>query len=234
MAPPSSTLMSAPASPAEPAPRPAARLRRNGVIQRSLLDLAEGLRQHRYSNQPLTLGDAFDRLGQEGLGLALLILTLPALIPIPGPVGLTFGTLTFFIGLQVLLGLRSLWLPGVLRRRELPAASLRRVIAAALPWLRKVERHLRESRFPTLAGTRARVLLAAPVMALAIIIALPIPFGNFAPAVALIAFAVGFLARDGLAVLAGVVLSGMAFGWTAVLLVAGAEIVAWTYGLVGW
>jgi hypothetical protein len=232
--PPSQSLASSPAHEDDRAKPSVRRGRRSGVIQRSLLDLAEGLRQQRYSNRPLTLGEAFDRLGQEGLGLALLILTLPALIPIPGPVGLTFGTLTFFIGLQVLLGWQSLWLPGVLRRRELPATSLRRVIAASLPWLRRVEVHLRESRMPRLAGAKARVLLAAPVMALAVIIALPIPFGNFAPAVALITFAVGFLARDGMAVLAGVLLSGMAFGWTAVLLAAGAEIVAWTYGLVGW
>ncbi len=197
------------------------------------MDLAADLRQERVGRERITMGEAMDRLGQEGLGLALLILTLPALIPIPGPVGLTFGTLTFFIGLQVLLGARSLWLPAILRRQTIPAPAMRRVIAASLPYLTRVERYLRESRMPRLAGPQARTLLAAPVMALSLIIALPIPFGNLAPAIALVAFAVGFLARDGLAILAALVLAAIAFGWTAVLLAAGASIVEWVYGLVG-
>lgn len=201
---------------------------------RSVMDLASELRQERVTREAVTMGQAFDRLGQEGLGLALLVLTLPALIPIPGPVGFTFGTLTFFIGLQVLLGAQSLWLPGILRRQTLPTGAMRKVIAASLPWLVRVERHLQESRLPRLAGPQARTILAAPVMGLAFIIALPIPFGNMAPAIALIAFAVGFLARDGLAIMAGLGLSALAFGWTAVLIATGAGIVDWLTGLVGW
>lgn len=204
------------------------------MIVRSVMDLAGELRQGRITNERVTMGQAFDRLGQEGLGLALLVLTLPALIPIPGPVGLTFGTLTFFIGLQVLLGAQSLWLPGILRRQTLPTSAMRRVIAASLPWLIRIERHLQESRLPRLAGPEARVLLATPVMGLAFIIALPIPFGNMAPAIALLAFAVGFLARDGLAILAAIVLATLAFGWTAILIATGASIIDWFAGLVGW
>ena len=210
------------------------RSKRRGVIVRSVLELAGELRQGRITHERVTMGQAFDRLGQEGLGLALLVLTLPALIPIPGPVGFTFGTLTFFIGLQVLLGAQSLWLPGILRRQTLPTSAMRRVIAASLPWLMRIERHLQESRLPRLAGPEARVLLAAPVMGLAFIIALPIPFGNMAPAIALVAFAVGFLARDGLAILAAIVLAALAFGWTVVLIATGASILDWLGGLVGW
>jgi hypothetical protein len=98
----------------------------------------------------------------------------------------------------------------------------------------RIERHLQESRLPRLAGPEARVLLAAPVMGLAFIIALPIPFGNMAPAIALVAFAVGFLARDGLAILAAIVLAALAFGWTVVLIATGASILDWLGGLVGW
>lgn len=210
------------------------RSKRRGVIVRSVLELAGELRQGRITHERVTMGQAFDRLGQEGLGLALLVLTLPALIPIPGPVGFTFGTLTFFIGLQVLLGAQSLWLPGILRRQTLPTSAMRRVIAASLPWLMRIERHLQESRLPRLAGPEARVLLAAPVMGLAFIIALPIPFGNMAPAIALVAFAVGFLARDGLAILTAIVLAALAFGWTVVLIATGASILDWLGSLVGW
>ena len=62
---------------------------------------------------------------------------------------------------------------------------------------------------------------------LAVVIALPIPFGNTAPAVALLVFALGFIARDGAAIAAGLVLAAVAMAWTAFLVFAGASVVGW-------
>lgn len=205
-----------------------ARRRGRGAISRSVLGLAYGLRR-----QPLTLGEMFDRLGPEAFGLVLLLLTLPTVVPAPGPWGMMFGTLIGLIAIQVMIGRERLWLPERFRRQPVPASTLRSVIARALPWITRVEGRLRESRMERLAGRRARVLLASTLLVLAIIIALPIPFGNLAPALALFAFSLGFMARDGLAVMIGIGLSAAAFVWTGVLLFAGASIVGWLFGLVG-
>jgi hypothetical protein len=71
------------------------------------------------------LGEIVDGLGRTGIGMTLLLLSLPALIPIPGPFGLAFGSIVALVSLQLMLGARRLLLPGFVRARELPASAVR-------------------------------------------------------------------------------------------------------------
>ena len=68
---------------------------------------------------------------------------------------------------------------------------------------------------------------------LGVVLVLPIPFGNVVPAFALIAIAVGLMARDGMAELAGLVLFVTALAWTVFLVVAGASVLAWLRASAG-
>ncbi|MGB8816572.1 MAG: exopolysaccharide biosynthesis protein, partial [Rhizobiaceae bacterium] len=61
------------------------------------------------------VGDTIERLGQSGFGFVILVLALPALVPIPGPFGLVFGFCLALVSLQVLFGAKQLWLPQQLR-----------------------------------------------------------------------------------------------------------------------
>ncbi len=108
------------------------------------------------------------------------------------------------------------------------------MIARALPWLVRTERWGNERRLALLTGRRARVVLAFPLLLLARAIMLPIPFGNVAPALALIAFAFGFMARDGAAILLALILSLAALVWTGFLLVVGASLIDRGLALIGW
>lgn len=193
--------------------------RRNGPISRRLLAIARVVK-----TETLTVGDLIDRLETEGLGLTLLLLTLPALIPLPGPFGIVFGTLVAGVAIQILFGAERLWLPDILRRRPVPQRILRNVIRAGLDWAEYAERGLRENRMVWLTGRRARMLLALPLLLMAVTIVLPIPLGNLLPALALIAAAIGFMAYDGLAVLVSIVIAVAAVIWIAVLLYAGATV----------
>jgi hypothetical protein len=195
-----------------PAPR-----RHNGPISRRLLAIARTVR----SDEP-SVGELFDGLESEGLGLTLLLLTIPALLPLPGPFGMLFGTLVAMVALQILFGAERLWLPEPLRRRPVPQRLLRKVIRAGLDWAGFAERGLREDRMAWLTGRRARMLLALPLLLMAVTIILPIPMGNVMPALALIAASIGFMACDGLAVLVSILIAIAAVVWTAVLLYTGA------------
>lgn len=201
---------------------------RRGVSRR-LLEIGRTLRRQ----DTTTVGDFLDGLGADALGLVLLVLTLPTLIPVPGPIGMTFGTLIALIALQLVFGARTLWLPARLRRRTVPAGALRGVIAKSLPWVGRIEHLLRAGRLDMLAGRRARAVLALPLLLLAVTIILPIPLGNVAPALALIAFALGFLARDGGAILVALGLSLAALAWTGFLFVAGANVLDWIWTSIG-
>jgi len=191
--------------------------RHNGPISRRLLAIARTIR----SEEP-SIGELFDGLESEGLGLTLLLLTLPALIPLPGPFGMVFGTLVAMVALQILFGAERLWLPETLRRRPVPQRLLRNVIRAGLDWAGFAERGLREDRLVWLTGRTARMLLAVPLLLMAVTIILPIPMGNVMPALALIAASIGFTAGDGLAVLLSILIGMAAVVWTAVLLYTGA------------
>jgi hypothetical protein len=191
--------------------------------------LAEGI-----STERISLGEILDRLGSSALGLLLLILTIPALIPIPGPFGMIFGTLVALVAAQLLLGNRRMWLPQLVRARQVPASAVKTAIAKIVPYLRRAERYLKPRRMRLLTGRPARTALGLPIIVLGLAIALPIPLGNLLPALALIAFSLGFLARDGVAILAALGLSAVALGWVAFLLIAGTKVLDAVWGWLPW
>jgi hypothetical protein len=178
------------------------------------------------------VGDLFARLGPTGLGLAVLVLALPALIPLPGPFGLLFGAGLAIVAVQMMAGLRRLWLPAVLADRRVPTHVLRRAVEHAVPWLARMERLTRRRRMRALTRGTARMLVGVPVLALAIALALPIPLGNLMPVLALVAIALAILEQDGVALMVALGLSLVALAWTGLLIVAGAGIVAGIASLV--
>jgi hypothetical protein len=178
-------------------------------------------------HERITVGDLIHRLGQSGFGLALIALALPAMIPIPGPFGMITGFFLMLIACQMLTGRRRLALPRFLGERHVTAHRVKLVILQALPWVRRLEVIVREGRWGTLTGRSTHVLMGIPVLLLAVVLALPIPFGNIGPVVSLLVIGLSLLARDGLALMAGLVLSLATFIWTGVLIFAGAHIAAY-------
>lgn len=181
----------------------------------------------------VTLGDLIHRLGQSGFGLALIALALPAMIPIPGPFGMITGSCLVLIACQMLIGRRRLALPQFLANRHVTANGVKAVIVRALPWVKRFEAMLREGRLRSLTGRSSHVLVGIPVLLLAVVLALPIPFGNVGPVASLLVIGLSLVARDGLALMLGLVLSLATFVWTAVLIFAGANIVAYVGSLLG-
>ena len=65
----------------------------------------------------LRLGDLLKDFGPAAFGMLLFLGVLPAFIPVPGVGGAVGGPLVILVGVQLLLGMRKLWLPGFLARR---------------------------------------------------------------------------------------------------------------------
>lgn len=186
---------------------------------------------------PVTVGGLMDVLGDTGLGMMLIIFALPSFIPTPGlPVGVITGTVLMLIAMQVMTGRHVLWLPERLRRASLPrafiiqgAALLARPMRIAEGWMSERSVHL--------AGRTARQMLALPILLLAVSILLPIPLGNQLPSLALIAFGFGLMERDGLAIIAALVLSAVALAWVTFVVLFGAQAAAAAthyIGSLGW
>ncbi|MBS1167603.1 MAG: putative exopolysaccharide synthesis protein [Proteobacteria bacterium] len=97
----------------------------------------------------------------------------------------------------------------------------------ALPWVKRLEAIVREGRWKSLTGRSSHVLVGVPVLLLAVVLALSIPFGNVGPVASLLVIGLSLAARDGLALMVGLVLSLATFIWTGVLVFAGAHIAAY-------
>ena len=181
----------------------------------------------------VSIGELLDGLGRASLGLGLMVPSLLAMIPLPGPFGVLFGTMIGAIAVQVMMGETRLRLPRFLAGRTVPPAAvgtaLRR-FAVPLQW---AERLSTPRRLLPLTGRVARVVLAAPLLIMAMTLALPIPLGNGLPAIAVIVFALGFMERDGLAILAALGICVVALVWTVALILFGAERFGWLLSFLG-
>jgi len=179
------------------------------------------------------VGELLDGLGRAALGLALMVPALLALIPLPGPFGIVLGVILALIALQVMAGQTRLRLPRYLRDRSLPAAPVASAIRRFTGPLRWAESFLRPRRWLPLTGRPARTILGGPLLLMALTLALPVPLGNALPALALAVFALGFIERDGLAIVIALCLSLVALAWMAILLVFSAEMLLWVIELGG-
>jgi hypothetical protein len=172
----------APASAAAPLRRRASAL---------LLDLARA-----WPAERISIGDLLAALGDRGYGLVMLALALPNLIPVPIP-GLSgvLGTPIIILALMMLAGYPQPVLPRLLSDRSFPRAGLEAVMLRAEPWLARLERLTKPGTLSL--PNRAVEVPAALLIALnAVLLALPIPFGNPAPALAIVLASLALIEAD--------------------------------------
>jgi len=155
----------------------------------------------------LSLGQLLDIFGEDGLLLLTILLTLVFLIPVSIPgVSTVFGAAILLIGISRLWQ-RPLWLPAQLRQKSLPSAKLRPALSGGLKWVQRMERISRPHRLPWMVdGRMAGIINNLAFIAAALLLMAPfgfVPFSNTIPGIALLAYATGFVQRDGGAVLLG-------------------------------
>jgi len=155
----------------------------------------------------LQLGELLDMFGEDGLLLLCILLTLVFLIPVSIPgVSTVFGAAILLIGLSRLRR-KPLWLPARLRRKSLPCARLRPALTGGLKWVQRMERISRPQRLSWLVnGHPVEIVNNLAFIAAALLLMAPfgfVPFSNTFPGIALLAYAIGFVQRDGGAVLLG-------------------------------
>ncbi|PWC31468.1 exopolysaccharide biosynthesis protein [Azospirillum sp. TSO35-2] len=180
----------------------------------------------------ISLAEVMDALGDRAFGALLLILSIPNVLPVPG-LSTATGVPMILIGAQMALGRHGPWLPRRILATSFDRGAFLGVIRRAKPWADRVERHLRP-RLPALAGPSAERVLGVAVMVLAIVLSLPIVFGNQPPALAIALIALGLMESDGAFVAAGLVAGVLSIAIVAaVLLGLGQAAVAVAQQLIG-
>lgn len=153
-----------------------------------------------FPGDTVSVGELLDQLDARANGVVLLVLALPMCIPnVPG-ISTIFGVLMIAPALQLVLGQRRMWVPKRVREWRVDCNALRRTFAAATPTLRRVE-YLIRPRLSELTRFPATIYVGLQTLLMALVLILPIPFGNWPPGITVALTALALLQRDGLLML---------------------------------
>lgn len=147
----------------------------------------------------LSVGELVDKANEGGFGFLVGILTLIA-IPFFG-LSTPFGLAIALIGIQMVLGRHTPWLPRRARRRELRMHMLDRVLGILARRTRWLARWTRR-RAEVVISTRL-IGLGVLLLALGLALPLPVPGSNMIFLIPLFIYAVGLLERDGVWIAVG-------------------------------
>ena len=157
-------------------------------------------------DEKLPVQALLERVGQSGMLLFAVFLTLPFLVPVSVPgVSTVFGLLIILIGIGFALD-RLPWLPSFVMGRTVPAGRLGAALEQGSKLVARIEGFLHPrlgflvhglgmNRLNGLTLAFAGVLLMAPFGF--------VPFSNTVPGLAILFLALGMLERDGAFVILG-------------------------------
>ena len=149
----------------------------------------------------LTLGEAFDRLGEASFSFIGIVLCLPFLQPISlGPLS-TVGGLTFAaLGYQLARQHSTPWLPDKIRASAPSAKAWERIIALLRGIMRFCGRFTKRRQTHLVTGRKGAQIVGGLMAIGGLLMAIPffgIPFNNTLPALVIIAACIGELEDDG-------------------------------------
>lgn len=161
------------------------------------------------SDRAKTFGALSEAFGEKGFAMTVFVLMSVPALPLPtGGVTHVLEAVAVLVGMQMVLGRSTMWLPRRLRDRELGPVLAGRAIPFTVRRLRWFERHSRRRMAAAFAhGTLQRVIgLVLVGFALAAALAPPFSGLDTLPALGAVVVAVGTIVEDMVILVAGLVI----------------------------
>jgi len=181
---------------------------------------------HDGDSERIVFGSLLEAVSERAFGALILVFAIPAVIVgiIPG-ISTLLGLPLLLLSVQLTIGSPRPWLPRSVSARSWERRAFARIVATVRPGLQRFEKLLKP-RLLFLTSTWAERGIGLCCLIAAALVFLPIPFGNLLPALALCAFGLALIERDGVLVLLGLgtlgfslmVLGGAAFALKALAL----------------
>jgi hypothetical protein len=190
------------------------------VFRRAARSLAEADSVAPDQQGRVSLGELLHLHGQQSLAVLLLVMSLVSMLPLAG-VGSVLGLLMLVLAQRWRRQEHEIQLPDKLVQLRLTARWSQRSLQA-LTWLYATSSRLLRERLTALCEPRFAGFWGLWIAVMAIIIFLPIPLGNLVCGSSLVLLSLGWMFRDGLALLlsAAVGTGGIGLtvgvGWVAV------------------
>jgi hypothetical protein len=159
------------------------------------------------TSEDTTIGTLVDSLGERAFGALMFIFAVPNILPTPPGTSAILGLPLVILTYQVMIGRQSLWLPGIVRQRRISRELISSFVSKVTPLMARLERILRPRLGFLASSDVAERVMGLVTFPLALLLFLPIPFGNILPAAAVACVALGLAERDGLAVAVGYALA---------------------------
>lgn len=175
----------------------------------------------------LSLSEFMEALGERAFGILLFAFAIPVCIPflygIPQVLSLPMMALAF----QMAAGRGEPWVPVKFRARRMEKRGLEKMGRQAKRWFGWIEAVARP-RLLFLSGPAGERVVGGVFCLFCASILVPLPLTNSTPGIAVAIASLGLITRDGLLILAGLVLGLV---WITILVVGGPALI---YTLIEW
>lgn len=177
------------------------------------------------SEEPKTVGSLGEVFAEKAFATTILFLMFVPALPLPtGGITHVFEAITVVVAGQMVLGLRTLWLPESWKHRELGDLTTERAIPFMVRWIRRFERFSRPRGAQLFQQRWSRRILGLLLMALAIAAAIAPPFSGLdtLPAMGAVIVALSIILEDVVVLGIGAAIGA---GGTVIILTIGAAVV---------
>jgi len=182
------------------------------------------------AGERVTIASILDALGDRSFAALLVLFAAVNLIPLPPGASFILGLPLLIVAAQLTYGARRAWLPQFIAEKSVSAEQFSAIMDRVVPRLVQMERLIRPRYWPFWRRRGDRVI-GFMALLLSVILVLPIPFGNWLPALAIALLGLALFERDGLLFGIGSVVA--AASALVVVLVVG-TVAAATQAMLGW
>ncbi len=173
----------------------------------------------------LTLETFLDGLEMRSYAFAIAALDVINCVPTGIPwLSTVTGVPMFLLVIQYFLGRPAPSLPDFIGRRGLPRGKLQDVLVRGRRYIEWLENGVHPRRDWWLSGLPRRLLLVTWLLLIALL-ALPVPFDNLLPALAILFFCLALIEGDGVMAMLGWLFTIITAIWTTFLLIVGPYVV---------
>ena len=163
----------------------------------------------RKREQPLTLRDVLQETSEQGFSLAIILLSLPFLLPMPPGLTTILGSACMFLSLQMAFGRRVPWLPERMLRFEFSQPVVDKLLTGLGKFTKVFEKITRPRLSRFARSNRTWRLNGLCITWLSLLLMSPVPFTNPIPTVGILLLAISMIEMDGLLLMVGYGMVGL-------------------------
>lgn len=168
------------------------------------------------AGERLSVSEIVAAFGARALAAIMLLWALVNFLPLP-PGGTTItGAPLLLLAMELAVGRQTLWLPQKMMRSSISRSTFRKSFGWLVPIVKLAER-LSKPRLSWLTNRFNKSLIGFVCFLLSVVLVLPIPLGNIAPAITIALFSLGLMQRDGIVVIVGWLATAVSVGLLALV-----------------